>query len=105
MVHMIYSGRRVHYSLRLGESLFLYTGLCLGVTVACYAQYRLGTSLQDVDICRDNSTKTDIDCSGYRVLMDVINVGTTDGIILHQISRIEQSVSDLKSDYQLSFIF
>jgi hypothetical protein len=37
--------------------------------------------------------------------MDVINLGTTDGTILHQISRIEQSVSDLESDYQLSFIF
>ena len=114
---MLLPGRRLQYSPRLGESLFLYTGLCLGVTVACYArvstadqqldrqiesitdyaQNRLGASLQDVDIYRDKSTGTDTDRSGYQALMDAADAGDIDAVIVHQVSRIARSVSDLES--------
>ena len=110
-------GRRLQISPTLCESLFLYTGLYLGVTVACYArvstadqqldrqiesiteyaQNRLGASLQDIYIYRDKSTETDTDRSGYQALMDTADAGNIDAVIIHQVSRIAPSVSDLES--------
>ncbi len=62
-----------------------------------YAQNRLDASLQDIDIYRDKSTGTDTDRSGYQALMDTADAGNIDAVIIHQVSRIARSVSDLES--------
>jgi DNA invertase Pin-like site-specific DNA recombinase len=62
-----------------------------------YAQNRLGASLQDIYIYRDKSTETDTDRSGYQALMDTADAGNIDAVMIHQVSRIAPSVSDLES--------
>jgi DNA invertase Pin-like site-specific DNA recombinase len=66
-------------------------------SITDYAQNRLSASLQDVDIYRDKSTGTDTNRSGYQALMDTADAGNIDAVIIHQVTRIARSVSDLES--------
>jgi DNA invertase Pin-like site-specific DNA recombinase len=44
----------------------------------------------------DKSTGTDTDRSGYRELIDAIEGGSIDAVVVHEISRLARSLQDLK---------
>jgi len=61
-----------------------------------YAADRLGADLADLEIYRDKSTGTDIDRGGYRSLLADVEAGAVDAVVVHEVSRIARSISDLE---------
>ena len=61
-----------------------------------YAHFDLGTELDEMDIYRDKSTGTDTERSGYREMMETIESGGVDTLVVASISRISRSIRDLE---------
>jgi len=61
-----------------------------------YAADRLGADLADLEVYRDKSTGTDTDRSGYRSLMTDTEAGEIDAVVVHEVSRVARSISDLE---------
>ena len=61
-----------------------------------YAADRLGANLADLEVYRDKSTGTDTDRSGYRSLMHDAEAGVVDAVVVHEVSRVARSISDLE---------
>lgn len=61
-----------------------------------YAEDRLGAELGDLQIFRDKSTGTNTDRSGYQELMDTASSGEFDAVVVHSVSRICRSITDLE---------
>lgn len=61
-----------------------------------YATNTLGADPDDVWVYRDKSTGTNTDRSGYREMMNEIEAGTREIVIVHEISRLARSLQDLE---------
>ncbi|WP_380675566.1 recombinase family protein [Salinigranum sp. GCM10025319] len=61
-----------------------------------YAIDELGTELANVVTYRDKSTGTNTERSGYRELMDAVDAGRVDAVVVHEISRLARSLQDLE---------
>ena len=61
-----------------------------------YAELDLGVPLSDLKIFRDKSTGTDTSRSGYRDMMEAVEDGKHDHVIVHEISRLARSLQDLE---------
>lgn len=62
-----------------------------------YAEREFDAEPNDFEIYRDNSTGTNTDRSGYRNMMDDAKNGQLDAVIVHSVSRVCRSISDLES--------
>jgi DNA invertase Pin-like site-specific DNA recombinase len=60
-----------------------------------YAQDDLDAEPAEIDIYRDKSTGTDTSRDGYRELMDDVEAGEIDHVVVHEISRLARSLQDL----------
>ena len=60
-----------------------------------YATETLGCDLNDVTTFRDKSTGTNTSRSGYRDLMDAVEAGDVEVVIVKSVSRIARSIRDL----------
>jgi DNA invertase Pin-like site-specific DNA recombinase len=60
-----------------------------------YAQNELGADLADVETYRDKSTGTDTDRSGYRELMNDVEAGAVEAVVVHDTTRLSRSLQDL----------
>lgn len=61
-----------------------------------YAHDVLEADPDDVWIYRDKSTGTNTERSGYREMMNEVEAGTRDVVIVHEISRLARSLQDLE---------
>jgi DNA invertase Pin-like site-specific DNA recombinase len=61
-----------------------------------YAMEHLGAELSTIETYRDKSTGTNTERSGYRNLMDAIEGGEVDAVVVHEISRLARSLQDLE---------
>lgn len=61
-----------------------------------YAKREFDADLADLRIYRDKSTGTDTDRSGYQEMMTDAEAGKLQGAVVHSISRICRSISDLE---------
>jgi DNA invertase Pin-like site-specific DNA recombinase len=60
-----------------------------------YAQDRLGSSLDEIDVYRDKSTGTDTARDGYKEMMADVESKEIDAVVVNSISRIARSIRDL----------
>lgn len=60
-----------------------------------YAREQLGADLTDVETYRDKSTGTNTERGDYRRLMDDVEAGAVDAVVVKSISRIARSIRDL----------
>ena len=60
-----------------------------------YAEREFGTDRSDVEIYRDKSTGTDVERSGYRDLVDAVESGAVDVVVVYEVSRVARSIRDL----------
>jgi DNA invertase Pin-like site-specific DNA recombinase len=60
-----------------------------------YAEREFGTDRNDVDIYRDKSTGTDVERSGYQDLVEDVDAGDVDAVVVYEVSRVARSISDL----------
>lgn len=61
-----------------------------------YAQHSLGAELAEIRRYQDKSTGTDVDRSGYQQMMHDAEDGELRAVVVHSISRICRSISDLE---------
>jgi len=61
-----------------------------------FAKRELGAGLADIVEYRDKSTGTDTSRSGYREMMDAVEAGDIDAVVVHEISRLARSLQDLE---------
>lgn len=61
-----------------------------------YATERLGADLADLRRYQDKSTGTDVDRSGYQKMMADAEAGELEVVVVHSVSRICRSISDLQ---------
>ncbi|WP_058366387.1 recombinase family protein [Haloparvum sedimenti] len=61
-----------------------------------YADREFDVGLSDFEVFRDKSTGTDTERSGYREMMAAAEDGEIDAVVVHSISRICRSISDLE---------
>jgi len=61
-----------------------------------YAKSDLGVSLEEIEVFRDKYTGTDTSRSGYRDLMDTVEDGGINTVVVHEISRLARSLQDLE---------
>lgn len=61
-----------------------------------YARSQFDVELAALEIYRDKSTGTDTARDGYQKLMDDAESGILDAVVVHSISRICRSISDLE---------
>ena len=64
--------------------------------VGDHADRVLDADLGDLDVYRDKSTGTDVDRSGYQQMMTDAETGDLDAVVVHSVSRICRSISDLE---------
>src|SRR6056297_325202 len=60
-----------------------------------YADREFGVDRSDVDIYRDKSTGTDVERSGYQALVEAVDAGEVDVVVVYEVSRVARSISDL----------
>lgn len=60
-----------------------------------YAEREFGTDRNDVNIYRDKSTGTDVERSGYQDLVEDVDAGDVDAVVVYEVSRVARSISDL----------
>jgi DNA invertase Pin-like site-specific DNA recombinase len=65
-------------------------------SVQQYAEDELNTALPNLQVYRDKSTGTDTARSGYREMMDTVESGEVDHVVVHEISRLARSLQDLE---------
>lgn len=61
-----------------------------------YAEREFGAELADLEIYRDKSTGTNTDRSGYQEMINDADTGELDAVVVHSVSRICRSISDLE---------
>lgn len=61
-----------------------------------YADREFGAELGDLEIYRDKSTGTNTDRSGYQEMVDDADAGDLEAVVVHSVSRICRSISDLE---------
>ncbi|WP_353634591.1 recombinase family protein [Halobacterium sp. NMX12-1] len=61
-----------------------------------YAEREFGAALSDLSIYRDKSTGTNTERSGYQEMMQDAEDGALSAVVVHSISRICRSISDLE---------
>jgi len=61
-----------------------------------YAENDLGQPLSHLEVYRDKSTGTDTARSGYKELMQAVEAGEVDHVVVHVISRLARSLQDLE---------
>jgi len=61
-----------------------------------YVQNEIGTNLDEIQTFRDKSTGTDTERSGYREMMEAVEQGDIDHVVVHGISRLARSLQDLE---------
>jgi len=62
-----------------------------------YATDELGAEPSDVQTYRDKSTGTNVARSGYQSLLEDAGAGEIDAVVVHEVSRIARSISDLEA--------
>lgn len=60
-----------------------------------YTERVLDVDRTGVEVYRDKSTGTDVSRSGYQRLMDDVEAGEIGVVVVHEVSRIARSISDL----------
>jgi len=60
-----------------------------------YAEREFGVDRGAVDIYRDKSTGTDVSRDGYQRLVDDVERGAVEVVVVYEVSRIARSISDL----------
>ena len=61
-----------------------------------YAVEELGVDPSSIEVYRDKSTGTDVERSGYQRLLDDTDAGQIDAVVVHEVSRVARSISDLE---------
>jgi len=61
-----------------------------------YAQSELGAELDEIETFRDKSTGTTTERDGYRSLMERVENGDIETVVVHEISRMARSLQDLE---------
>lgn len=61
-----------------------------------YSQEKLGADLDKIKTYRDKSTGTNTKRSGYREMMNDVEAGMVDHVVVHEISRLARSLQDLE---------
>lgn len=61
-----------------------------------YAVDELGAEPAAIEVYRDKSTGTNIERSGYQAVLEDAEAGDVDAVIVHEVSRIARSISDLE---------
>lgn len=64
-------------------------------SVRKYAQEELGADQSDLELYRDKETGTDTKRRRYRELMDDVQRGAVEVVVVHEISRMARSLRDL----------
>ena len=65
-----------------------------------YAVDELGVEPSTIEVYRDKSTGTNIERSGYQELISDAEDGRLDAIVVHEVSRVARSISDLERTVQ-----
>lgn len=65
-----------------------------------YAVEELGVDPSSIEVYRDKSTGTDVERSGYQRLLDDADAGQVDAVVVHEVSRVARSISDLERTVQ-----
>jgi len=60
-----------------------------------YAEREFGAERSEVTIYRDKSTGTDVERSGYQELMQRVDGGEIDVLVVYEVSRVARSIRDL----------
>jgi len=60
-----------------------------------YAERQFGVSRNGINIYRDKSTGTDVDRSGYQEMVERVEAGEIDVLIVYEVSRVARSIRDL----------
>lgn len=60
-----------------------------------YAENTLGAALSEIETYRDKSTGTDTSRAGYRALIEDVEAGVIDIVVVSSVSRIARSIRDL----------
>ncbi|POG54859.1 recombinase family protein [Haloferax marisrubri] len=60
-----------------------------------YAQHELGVNLSELRVYRDKATGTNTSRDGYKRLMDDVEAGDVETVVVHEISRLARSLQDL----------
>ena len=61
-----------------------------------YAEEELNIPLNDIEVYRDKSTGTDTARSGYQEMIDAVENGEIEHVVVHEISRLARSLQDLE---------
>lgn len=61
-----------------------------------YATEKLGCSLADLEVYRDKSTGTNTARAGYKEMMETVEAGDVEHVVVHEISRLARSLQDLE---------
>lgn len=61
-----------------------------------FAEKELRVSLDALEVYRDKSTGTNTARSGYREMMEAVEEGEIDHVVVHEISRLARSLQDLE---------
>lgn len=64
--------------------------------VAEYADRELGVAPDELEYSRDKSSGTDVDRSGYQDLVDAVDAGAVDTVVVLEVSRVARSIADLE---------
>jgi DNA invertase Pin-like site-specific DNA recombinase len=62
-----------------------------------YAETELGADLADVATYRDKATGTNTSRDGYQDMMNTVEEGEIDHVVVHEISRLARSLQDLEA--------
>jgi DNA invertase Pin-like site-specific DNA recombinase len=65
-----------------------------------YAVDELGVEPSAIEVYRDKSTGTDVERSGYQELISDAEDGRFDAVVVHEVSRVARSISDLERTVQ-----
>ena len=60
-----------------------------------YAEREFDVGSGDVQIYRDKSTGTDVERSGYQELVEHVESGAVDVVVVYEVSRVARSIRDL----------
>jgi len=63
--------------------------------IADYAQHNFSAGPDDLELYRDKSTGTDVSRSGYQEMMEDVEAGNLDVVVVYEVSRIARSIRDL----------
>mgnify|MGYP006289759429 CR=1 FL=1 len=64
-------------------------------STTAYAERELDATLSELEVFRDKSTGTNTERSGYREMMDRVENGEFDAVVVHETSRLARSLQDL----------